>query len=322
MNLKRFARTHWRNLAPALALVVVVVLAALLGPTITEGTSGPRTKANAEGSAPFSGGKFKKGAKGSGASATLPSKDGTDGAIGQVDGTTEPGAGGLPSGAPATDPPFTPPSHPIAVRTLTSGDEILKPGSYVYTDSVTSPAGGMLFVWVGGLVGGHQPSPAPTVSGAELGTFRMVETTVKKEDSPRRLSLFVATVPGHAVSGRIKIDFGQELESSEWIWAVTHVTGRSTRQVVSETEGGFVTNYSVSYETTTYPDDLALAGFLIGQNDQRPEPAAPMRQLVSAEGASPGVTLFLQWTDDSVASASVAWQQAGHSVAIATEIGV
>lgn len=301
------ARASWRGSVPyiAVASVAMIMFSTAGGGERPASRPESPSAASKQGSRPAQ-------ASGKGSRATS-----APGSLGQTQGPASVG-----SGAPI--PPVTLPVLPPGsqqVRTLTTGSRILKPGSSVQTDSIHPRPGGSVLVWVFGATPGDDPSPVPTVSGAGLGSFRLVDTVSKKPNAPRRLSLFAANVPSRPPSGPLTIDFGSELHSSQWTWAVNQVVARRTvRQTATEGGGNWETEYTVNYDRPTVRNNVALAGFLIGRGDQDPVATPPMREVTVAEGVSPAITIFVTWTTERVSSAHCRWQRPGHSEAVAVEM--
>ncbi len=230
------------------------------------------------------------------------------------------------SKAPGTSTP--PPSEgsgpaqsgPIQASNVTSGGATLKrPEGYTSTNtaSISPVGGGMLLVWVGDAVGSEEVAPVPSVTGLNL-DFRILKTSQKKENAPRRFTLFAANLPANPGSGALTINFNQNLPSSNWFWTVDRVSSSNVVRIIDRVDGGFLTSYSITFDPATQNGNVAIAGLLAGEHDMVVSPGAGLTKL--GQGQSSFATVMSEWTSSSRGILDFSWTRQSHCLAIALEI--
>jgi len=205
-----------------------------------------------------------------------------------------------------------------SARALTTGYAVLRDASSATSGTFVPKAGSRIFVWVSDLVSG-QPAPIPVVSGGGL-SFKLLASITKNGQSARRLSLFTAVAASAGAPMKVTFRFGQSLPQSEWIWSVVQTGQTKVSQLAVNSEGGFVTAYSVTFPRATRPGATTIGGFIVGMGGYvSPDPR--LRQAGQAHGTQPAASILTEWGGRGYTQTSCSWQKPAHSLGIAIEVG-
>ncbi len=174
--------------------------------------------------------------------------------------------------------------------------------------SINPSPGNTVLLFVGAIT--SDPTPIPSITGGGA-TWELVTTVTRREDSPRRLSLFKAKNVG---SGPLTVSFSRTEQSrSTWFWSVVQVQG-DVKQVTQEVPNNFVTSKSLSFESIS-ADNTVIAGFFVGQPGKV---SASQGSTILEQANSLRATLATGLSASK--DIGVTWEERAHAMGIAAEI--